>query len=139
MLTALLLKRPTKGGALFLRLNLSTENEMGTIPALADLKPGIRPSEYNVLIAPEETEEVTKGGIILAPTIKEGNDIATVKGRLVAVSPHAFTYAEWPAGDQPKVGDAVLFAKYAGTLVEGADGREYRLAKDKDVCGVLEE
>lgn len=111
---------------------------MGTIPKLADLKPGIRPSEYNVLIAPEDTEEVTKGGIIIAQSIKDSNDISTMRGRLVAVSPHAFTYAEWPAKDQPKVGDPVLYAKYAGTLVDGADGREYRICKDKDIAAVLE-
>lgn len=111
---------------------------MGTIPKLEACKPGIRPSEYNVLIAPEDTEEVTAGGIILAASTKESNDISTMRGRLVAVSPHAFTYAEWPSGDQPKVGDAVLFAKYAGTLVEATDGREYRLCKDKDVAAILE-
>lgn len=113
---------------------------MGTIPSLTDLRPGIHPSEYNVLIAPEDTEEVTRGGIIIAASIKDQNDISTMKGRLVAVSPHAFTYAQsWPGGTCPKVGDAVLFAKYAGTLVGGSDGREYRLAKDKDVAAILEE
>jgi chaperonin GroES len=110
------------------------------IPDLSECKPGVRPSEYNVLIAPEVTEEVTKGGIILAPKIKEDNDIATVYGRLVGVSPHAFTYAStWPEDAMPKVGDAVVFAKYAGNLIKGADGREYRLCKDKDVAAVVED
>jgi chaperonin GroES len=105
---------------------------------MTDLKPGIRPSEYNVLIAPEDTEEMI-GSIILPTTAKEANDIATMRGRLVAVSPHAFTYADnWPAGTMPKAGDPILYAKYAGTLVEGADGREYRLCKDKDVAAILE-
>jgi len=113
---------------------------MGKIPSTTDLKPGIsRLAEYNVLIAPEDTEEVTKGGIILATSIKDANDIATMRGRLVMVSPHAFNYAEWPDGDMPRPGDPVIFAKYAGTLVKGADGREYRLCKDKDIAAVLEE
>lgn len=113
---------------------------MGTIPSMSDLRPGMRPTEYNVLIAPEDTEEVTKGGIIIAAAIKENNDIATMRGRLVAVSPHAFSYtSNWGEGEMPSPGDAVLFAKYAGTLVTGADGKEYRLCKDKDVAAVLEE
>lgn len=113
---------------------------MGKIPALSDLNPGIEPSEYNVLVIPEETEEVTAGGIILAPKIKEDADIATVFGRLVAVSPHAFSYASnWPEGTMPKVGDAVVFAKYAGNLIQGRDGKEYRLCKDKDIAAVWSE
>jgi chaperonin GroES len=112
---------------------------MNKIPSLSECNPGIKPTEYNVLIVPEDTEQVTAGGIILATTTKEANDIATMKGRLVAVSPHAFTYADnWPDGTMPQVGDAVLYAKYAGTLITGADGKEYRLAKDKDVAAILE-
>lgn len=112
---------------------------MKTIPSLNDVNPGIKPTEYNVLIVPEDTEQVTAGGIILAQSIKDSNDMATMFGRLVAASPHAFSYTDnWPEGTMPKVGDAVLFAKYAGTLVKGLDGREYRLCKDKDVAAVIE-
>jgi co-chaperonin GroES (HSP10) len=112
---------------------------MKTIPALNECSPGIKPSEYNVLIIPEDTEEVTAGGIILATSTKEMNDISTMRGRLVAVSPHAFSYSsDWPEGSMPEVGQAVLFAKYAGTLVKGLDGKEYRLCKDKDVAAVMD-
>lgn len=115
-------------------------NSMATIPSLNDCKPGIKPSEYNVLIAPESAEEVTKGGIILTVDSREMLEASAMKGRLVAVSPHAFTYVDsWPEGTKPQVGDAVTFGKYAGVLFKGADGREYRLCKDKDVSGRLEE
>lgn len=111
---------------------------MGKIPELSECKPGIAPVEYNVLIAPEDTEEITAGGIILPGQVKETNDLASQKGRIVGVSPLAFGYSDWPEGSrQPQVGDAVVFAKYAGTLIEGADKREYRIIKDKDVAAVL--
>ena len=111
---------------------------MKNIPALNECAPGIAPSEYNVLIIPEDTETVTAGGIILSAQTKDMNDISTVYGRLLAVSPHAFTYvSDWPEGTMPQVGDVVLYAKYAGTLVTGADGKEYRLCKDKDVAAVV--
>lgn len=111
------------------------------LPTLAECKPGIHPMEYNVLIAAEETEEVRKSGLIMPPSVKETNDLASMVGRLVAVSPLAFNYdSNWPEGSrQPQVGDEVLFAKYAGTLVEGRDGRQYRVAKDKDVMAVFME
>lgn len=111
---------------------------MGKLASLEECNPGIEPVEYNVLVAPEDTEEVTAGGIILTTSIKETNDLASQRARLVAVSPHAFSYAEWPEGARmPKPGDAVLFAKYAGALIEGNDGREYRVVKDKDIVAVL--
>lgn len=111
---------------------------MAKIPQLSECDPGIMPTEYNVLVAPEDTEEVTAGGIILTASTKETNDLAAQRGRLVAISPLAFSYADWPEdARKPHVGDAVVIAKYAGTLFEGRDKREYRLCKDKDVAAVV--
>lgn len=111
---------------------------MGTIPSLNDCKPGIRPVEYYVVIAPEATEERTKGGIILTASKRETDEIATQRGRIVAMSPLAWTFADGDA-HAGKVGDVVLFGRYAGSLVEGADGRNYRICRDKDVAAIYEE
>lgn len=111
---------------------------MAKIPELNECDAGIAPMEYNVLVAPEDTEEITKGGIILTQSAKETNDLAAQRGRLIAASPLAFSYAEWPEdARKPGVGDAVVFAKYAGTLFKGRDGKEYRIVKDKDVVAVV--
>ena len=113
---------------------------MGKIPELSECRPGIEPMEYNVLIAPEAAETVTAGGIIIPEKAAETSQLANQRGRLVALSPHAFSYAEWPEGARkPQVGDAVIFAKYAGALIDGNDRKEYRVIKDKDVIAVLEE
>ncbi len=98
---------------------------------------GIMPTEYKVLIAPKLTEEKTKGGIILPDTTKERDQHAQMEGVIVAVSPLAFSYDNWKDGLPPKVGDAVLFAKYAGAIVTGRDGIDYRIVNDKDVAAVL--
>lgn len=112
---------------------------MGRIPSLDELDPGIVPCEFNVLIAPEEVEEKTKGGIILPDTTKEVDQLAAMRGRLVAVAPMAGA-SIWPEGEgRPKPGDAVYFAKYAGILVKGRDDRDYRACKDKDLIAVIEE
>jgi co-chaperonin GroES (HSP10) len=113
---------------------------MGTIPKLEDCNPGFRPVEYKVIIAPEEVETVTKGGIILADRTAETEALAQVRGLLVDVSPLAFNFDQWPedmAHLRPKAGDHVIYGKYLGTLVKGDDGREYRVLHDKDIMGVV--
>lgn len=110
----------------------------GTIPALNECDPGFAPVEYNVVVRPEDVSDKV-GSIFIANATKEKEELACVRGRLVAVSPLAFNYAEWPEGKMPNPGAAVIFAKYAGVLIKGRDGNEYRLCKDKDIAAVVEE
>ncbi len=105
---------------------------------------GISPVEFKVLIDPVKVEETTKGGIILPDNTKESEKFAQIKGRIVACSPLAFTYAskeEWAAAgaEKPKPGDVVSHAKYAGVRLKGKDGKEYLIVNDKDICAVLED
>lgn len=111
---------------------------MGTIPALNDCDPGIRPTGFNVLVAlPGKEEKI--GSIIIPPNISDRERMVQVEGRLVACSPAAFDFARWPNDDMPKPGDAVMFAKLAGIVVSGRDGHEYRLLDDKSITAVVEE
>lgn len=98
--------------------------------------PGIRPVEYKVLVKPKAVEEKTAGGIYLPDQIKEKEKFAKQEGVLVAVGAIAFTDPDWL--DRPKVGDTVLFDKYAGCTVKGKDGEEYRLINDKEIGAVYE-
>jgi co-chaperonin GroES (HSP10) len=95
---------------------------------------GISPVEFKILVLIDETEVVTKGGIILTSDHKERADMAQVKGTLVAVGGNAFHDF---MGTVPKPGDRIMIAKYAGLVAEGNDGRKYRIASDKDVAAVL--
>lgn len=98
---------------------------------------GIWPVEHKVLIDPMPVEEKI-GSILLPDESKEREQFAQMKGRIVAVSPFAFDYAEY--GDQkPQPDTLVLFAKYAGVIVRGKDGKEYRLVNDQDICATIEE
>lgn len=102
---------------------------------------GIRPTEFKVLIQPNEVEEVTKGGIILAAQTKDSEKYATIEGLIIAVSHLAFSYAtaaEWD-GHKPGPGDRVIFAKYAGIRHKTKDGQEYLLVNDKDIVATIEE
>ena len=101
---------------------------------------GIRPMEYNVLVLPAEVEAKTKGGLILAESTVEKSQFGRMEGTLVAASPMAFRFEDWPDDAEhlkPKVGDKVLFSKYQATEFVGMDGRKYWLMKDKSIAGVM--
>lgn len=99
---------------------------------------GIKPMEYNVLVLPSEVEAKTKGGLFLAPETIEKEQFGRMEGTLVAVSPLAFSFADWPdASEQPQVGQSVVFSKYQATEITGRDGRKYWLMKDKSIAGVM--
>src|SRR3990167_5931570 len=98
---------------------------------------GVSPTEFKVLVRPDKVEEKTKGGIILAQETRERDQAASTAGEIIAISPLAFTYADWPVtSNPPQVGDRVLFGRYAGMTIKGTDGEEYRLVNDKDIAGV---
>jgi chaperonin GroES len=98
---------------------------------------GVFPTEYKILVKPKKVDEKTKGGIIIPDESKDREQFAQMEGTLVACSPLAFTYDDWKSASPPRVGDRVLFAKFAGAKVTGKDGEEYRLINDKDCAAVL--
>lgn len=108
------------------------------IPEMNDCAPGIKPTGFNVLLALAH-QEGRIGSIIIPDNISDRDRLAQVEGRLVGVSPAAFDFAHFPEGTKPKEGDAVMFAKFAGVVVKGRDGKEYRLLLDKDITAVIEE
>ena len=97
----------------------------------------LQPTEFNVVVELDPTETKTPGGIILLDNKTERDKLASDEGILVAVSPNAFTYADWPEGARkPQLGDRVLFPRYDGILRD-KDGRAFRIIKDKNVVAVI--
>jgi co-chaperonin GroES (HSP10) len=107
---------------------------------------GIWPTEYKVLIRPVDVEEATlqgfsalkNSGFRMAENMKDREQFAQMEGILIAVSPVAFNYEQFPEGSAPQPGDRVVYAKYAGFTRKGKDGVEYRIVNDRDVVAVLE-
>lgn len=98
----------------------------------------LKPLAFNVVVELDPVDEVTKGGIILLPSETERDKLACQEGTLVAVSPLAFSYAEWPEGTEPPgVGARVMVNRYAGVLKE-RDGKNYRVLEDKSVIAIIE-
>ncbi|MBP3816025.1 MAG: co-chaperone GroES [Firmicutes bacterium] len=88
---------------------------------------GIKPLGSRVLIKKVEAEEKSEGGIILTSSAKEKPQIAEV----VAIGPGT--------KDEPmqvKVGDKVVFSKYAGTDIK-FEGKEYTLMNQSDILATV--
>jgi len=97
---------------------------------------GIHPKGDRILIKPEELEEVSSGGIILANESHEKYSNAQVYGHLVAVGADCWSdYAEPFA----QIGERVMFAKHGGCPVVGRDGEKYRVLNDTDVTATLDD
>jgi chaperonin GroES len=92
----------------------------------------VRPLADRVVIKKLEAEEKTKSGIVLTGTAKEKPQEAEV----VAVGPGGYVDGK-EIKMEVKVGDKVLFSKYAGTEVK-VDGEEYTIIKQDDILAVVE-
>ena len=101
---------------------------------------GILPMEYKVLVKPKRVEEKTAGGLYIPDTKREKDEFGQTEGVMVAASPLAFSFAEWP-GDarKPEVGDRVFFSRYQATEVAGKDNETYWLMQDQSIAGVFED
>lgn len=92
----------------------------------------IRPLGDRVVIKRLEAEETTKSGIVLPGSAKEKPQEAEV----VAVGPGGVVDGK-EIKMEVKVGDKVLFSKYAGTEVK-MDGEEYIIVRQNDILAVVE-
>jgi chaperonin GroES len=92
-----------------------------------------RPLHDRVLVERVESEEVTKGGIILPDTAKEKPQ----QGKIIA----AGTGKRLEDGKiiplEVKAGDIILFGKYSGTEIK-VEGIEYLIMREDDVLGLVE-
>lgn len=90
-------------------------------------KVNIKPLADRVLIEAAAAEDKTAGGIIIPDTAKEKPQ----KGTVVAVGPGK--------KDEPmtvKVGDSVLYGKYAGTEIT-IDGDNYLIMRESDIVAIV--
>lgn len=92
----------------------------------------LKPLSDRVVIKHLEAEEKTKSGIILTGTAKEKPQEAVV----IAVGPGGMVDGE-KVEMQVKVGDKVIYSKYAGTDVT-VDKEEYVIVKQGDILAIVE-
>ena len=93
----------------------------------ANIKP-VAGSQNRVVVEAGAAEEKTKGGIIIPDTAKEKPQ----RGKVIAVSDID------EKGNKPsvKVGDTVLYGKYAGTEVQ-LEGKDYLIMRETDIFAIV--
>lgn len=97
---------------------------------------GLEPMEFNVLVKQDVVEEKTKGGLLIPEQVVDRERHGVTRGEITAISPMAFNADIWN-GEPPAVGQRVAFARNSGSFIEGDDGQEYRLVKDKDILCMI--
>ncbi len=92
----------------------------------------IVPIGDRIVVKLEENEEKTKSGIVLPDTAKEKPQ----KGKVVAVGSGRLLDNGKKVELEVKVGDTVVFSKYAGTEIK-LDGEKYLILSESDVLAIL--
>ena len=92
----------------------------------------LKPLADRVLLKATEAEETTKSGIILSTANKEKPVISEV----VAVGPGGVVDGK-EIKMEVKVGDKVIYSKYAGTEVKLED-EKFIIVKQNDILAIIE-
>ncbi len=93
----------------------------------------IRPLQDRLVVRRVQEEEKSKGGIIIPDAAKE----KPIEGEVIAVGKGKVNEKGQQRPLDVKVGDRVLFGKYAGTEIK-IDGEERLILREEDVLGVVE-
>lgn len=93
----------------------------------------IRPLHDRVIVERIKEEEKTKGGIIIPDSAKEKPQ----EGKVIAVGAGKILENGNKVALDVKVGDKILFGKYAGTEIK-IEGEEFLMMREDDILGVIE-
>lgn len=95
--------------------------------------PKIRPLSDRIVVEAKETESKTAGGIVIPDTADKDKPM---QGTVIAIGVGKVIDGKLQPL-QTKVGDQVLFGKYAGTAIKLQE-KEFLVMREDDVMGVLE-
>ena len=91
-----------------------------------------RPLHDRILVRRVESEEKTKGGIIIPDTAKEKPQ----EGEVIAVGPGTRNESGQIQALDVKAGDRILFGKWSGTEIK-INGEDLLIMKESDVMGII--
>lgn len=102
---------------------------------MATATPKIRPLADRIVVEPKEIETKTAGGIVIPDTASDSRD-KPMEGTVIAIGTGRYVDGKVQPL-QVKIGDRILFGKYAGTSVK-LTNKEFLVMREEDVMGVLE-
>ncbi|MFW0072895.1 MAG: co-chaperone GroES [Coxiella-like endosymbiont] len=94
----------------------------------------IRPLHDRIVVDRLDEEDTSKGGIVIPSTAKEKPS----RGKVIAVGTGKLLDNGEVRPLEVKIGEQVLFGKYAGTEVK-VDDNEYVVMREDDIMGVIQE
>jgi len=107
----------------------SITNEMEKLPL---------PVGWRILVLPFEASKKSKGGIIYSDDAVERASIASTCGNVLAMGSQTYDKEKFPEGPWCKVGDWVVFARYAGSRIK-IQGGEVRLLNDDEILATIKD
>ena len=118
---------------------LTPNNELVGVKTSKTEEPKLpKPTGWRLLVLPFKMKETTKGGLHLAETTLERQQVASQVGLVLAMGPQCYKDKErYPEGPWCKVKDWVMFARYAGSRIK-IDGGEMRLLNDDEVLATID-
>lgn len=94
---------------------------------------GVRPLHDRILVKRTAEDEKTAGGLFIPDSAKEKPQ----RGEIVAAGKGRITEDGKVLPLEVKVGDRILFSKYAGTEIK-FDGSEFLMMREEDVLGIVQ-
>ena len=96
-----------------------------------------QPTGWRILVLPFKMGEKTKGGILMGQDTLEKQQVASQCGNVLAMGPDCYRDKNrYKHGPWCKVGDWVMFARYAGSRIK-IEGGEVRLLNDDEILATI--
>ena len=96
-----------------------------------------QPTGWRILVLPFKMGEKTKGGILMGQDTLEKQQVASQCGNVLAMgSDYYRDKSRYKQGPWCKVGDWVMFARYAGSRIK-IEGGEVRLLNDDEILATI--
>jgi len=96
-----------------------------------------QPTGWRMLVLPFRMNEKSKGGVLFANETVDKQQVASQCGNVLAMGSECYKDKErYPNGPWCKVGDWVVFARYAGSRIE-IDGGEVRLLNEDEILATV--
>ena len=98
-----------------------------------------QPTGWRMLVLPFRMKEKTDGGILMGQETIDRQQVASQCGNVLAMGPDCYNDPKrFSDGPWCKVGDWVVFARYAGSRIE-IEGGEVRLLNDDEVLATVQD
>jgi len=116
------------------RVFLTIEPPLYTYRRYWEMAATLKPLGDRLVVEPIEAEETTASGILLPETAKEKPQ----EGKVIAAGPGRLDDSGNRVAMEVKVGDIVLYAKYAGTEIKLDGDNKVLILKESDVLALVE-